>query len=81
MRRVQKAAWSHKACENGTWGGTIRREFEPQPGDIVALEHWGSSGFATTDADLQLKKHGIDQLIVIGLIAQHVRGGDRSLCR
>src|SRR6202453_4173136 len=47
----------------------IRREFEPQPGDIVALEHWCSSGFANTDLDLQLKKHGIHQLIVMGLIA------------
>src|SRR5262245_60492524 len=28
-----------------------------------------SSGFANTDLDLQLKKHGIRQLIVIGLIA------------
>src|SRR5262249_33764188 len=27
------------------------------------------SGFANTDLDLQLKKHGIHQLIVIGLIA------------
>jgi nicotinamidase-related amidase len=35
----------------------------------VALEHWGSSGFANTDLDLQLKKHGIHQLIVMGLIA------------
>ena len=35
----------------------------------VATEHWCSSGFANTDLDLQLKKHGIHQLIVIGLIA------------
>jgi len=66
---VQKAAWSHKTFEYGTWGGEIRSEFAPQPGDIVALEHWCSSGFANTDLDLQLKKHGIHQLIVIGLIA------------
>jgi len=66
---VQKAAWSRKTFEYGTWGGEIRREFAPQPGDIVALEHWCSSGFANTDLDLQLKKHGIHQLIVIGLIA------------
>jgi ureidoacrylate peracid hydrolase len=33
------------------------------------VEHWCSSGFANTDLDLQLKKHGIHQLIVIGLIA------------
>ena len=35
----------------------------------MALEHWGSSGFANTDLDLQLKKHGIHKLIVMGLIA------------
>jgi ureidoacrylate peracid hydrolase len=35
----------------------------------VALEHRCSSGFANTDLDLQLKKHGIHKLIVIGLIA------------
>jgi ureidoacrylate peracid hydrolase len=40
-----------------------------RPGEIVATEHWCSSGFANTDLDLQLKKHGIRQLIVIGLIA------------
>ncbi len=66
---IQKAAWSHKAFENGTWGGEVRREFEPKPGDIVALEHWCSSGFANTDLDMQLKKYGIHKLIVIGLIA------------
>jgi nicotinamidase-related amidase len=66
---IQKAAWSRKTFEYGTWGGEIRSEFEPQPGEIVAQEHWASSGFANTDLDLQLKKHGIHQLIVIGLIA------------
>jgi ureidoacrylate peracid hydrolase len=66
---TQKAAWLRKTFEYGTWGGEIRREFEPQPGDIVALEHWCSSGFANTDLDLQLKKHGIHKLIVIGLRA------------
>jgi len=66
---IQKAAWSRKTFEYGTWGGEIRREFEPHPGDIVANEHWCSSGFANTDLDLQLKKHGIHRLIVMGLIA------------
>jgi ureidoacrylate peracid hydrolase len=66
---IQMAAWSHKAFENGTWGGEIRSEFQPKPGEIVATEHWCSSGFANTDLDLLLKRHGIHQLIVIGLIA------------
>jgi len=66
---IQKAAWMQKTFEAGTWGGEIRSEFAPQPGEIVALEHWGSSGFANTDLDSQLTRHGIHQLIVIGLIA------------
>src|SRR5262249_20701819 len=66
---VQKGAWQHRSFEFGTWGGEFRAEFVPQPDEIVAQEHWCSSGFANTDLDLQLKKHGIHQLIVIGLIA------------
>jgi nicotinamidase-related amidase len=72
--------WRQKTCNalsvatlsqlwQGTWGGDFRAEFVPRPADIVSEEHWCSSGFANTDLDLQLKKHGIRQLIVIGLIA------------
>ncbi len=35
----------------------------------MAQEHWCSSGFANTDLDLLLKRHGIRKLIAIGLIA------------
>src|SRR6516165_4018241 len=66
---IQKATWSRRVFEYGTWGGEIRAEFAPKPGEIVAQKHWCSSGFANTDLDLQLKKHGIHQLIVIGLLA------------
>jgi len=66
---IQKAGWARKSFEYGTWGGEIRPEFVPKLGEIVATEHWCSSGFANTDLDLQLKKHGVHQLIVIGLIA------------
>ena len=66
---IQKAALKSKVFEAGAWGGEIRSEFKPQAGDIVAQEHWCSSGFANTDLDLQLKKHGIHKLIVMGLIA------------
>jgi nicotinamidase-related amidase len=66
---IQKAAWNSKVFAEGTWGGEIRSEFKPEPGDVVAREHWCSSGFANTDLDLLLKKHGIHTLIVIGLIA------------
>ena len=66
---IQKAGWMRRTFEYGTWGGEFRAEFEPKRGEIVVTEHWCSSGFANTDLDLQLKKHGVHQLIVIGLIA------------
>ena len=66
---IQKAAWSRKSFEYGTWGGEIRPSPEPHPADVVATEDWRSSGFANTDLDLLLKKHSIHKLIVIGLIA------------
>jgi len=66
---IQKAAWGRKTFEYGTWGGEIHPALVPVDGEIVAQEHWCSSGFANTDLDLQLKKHGVHQLIVVGLIA------------
>jgi ureidoacrylate peracid hydrolase len=65
---TQRAAWRRKTFEDGTWGGEIREGFEPQPGDVMALEHWCLSGFANTDLDQQLKLHGTHRLIVIGLL-------------
>src|SRR5262245_41666651 len=46
---IQRATWQHKSFEYGTWGGEFRAEFVPAPGEIVAQEHWCSSGFANTD--------------------------------
>ena len=66
---IQRAASRSKVFEYGTRGGEIPPGFEPHASDIVAQEHWCSSGFANTDLDLLLKKHGIHKLIVIGLIA------------
>ncbi|MFD7874902.1 cysteine hydrolase family protein [Streptomyces sp. NPDC059766] len=54
---------------DGTWGGTFHPDFEPLPGDVVAQEHWLSSGFANTDLDLQLKETAVRKLVVIGMRA------------
>ncbi|MFE9608153.1 isochorismatase family cysteine hydrolase [Streptomyces sp. NPDC006012] len=53
----------------GTWGGEFHPDFQPQQGDVVIHEHWGSSGFANTDLDLQLRQHGITHVVIVGLIA------------
>lgn len=66
---IQRVAAKSRIFEDGTWGGELHPDFTPQPGDVVAQEHWCSSGFANTDLDMQLKKHGVHRLIVVGLIA------------
>ncbi|MBB3656843.1 nicotinamidase-related amidase [Rhizobium sp. BK650] len=66
---IQKLAWNRRTFELGTWGGEFKAEFVPVAGEVVASEHWCSSGFANTDLDNQLKRRGIHRLIVIGLIA------------
>ena len=53
----------------GTWGGTFHDDFPVQPGDIVATEHWASSGFPNTDLDHQLRRHGKEKIILVGLLA------------
>ncbi len=66
---IQRQAWARKTFEHGSWGAKIREGFEPRDGDVVAQEHWCSSGFANTDLDQQLKVHGIHRLIAMGPIA------------
>lgn len=52
----------------GTWGAEWHPDFIPRPGDVMIKEHW-SSGFASTDLDLQLKQHGVDKIVLIGMVA------------
>ncbi|WP_406466857.1 isochorismatase family cysteine hydrolase [Streptomyces hirsutus] len=49
------------------WG--VPPDFQPRPGEIVVQEHWGSSGFANTDLDMQLKQHGVTHVILVGVLA------------
>ncbi|MFI2206485.1 isochorismatase family cysteine hydrolase [Streptomyces sp. NPDC020192] len=53
----------------GSWGGSFHDDFQPQPGEVVVHEHWGSSGFANTDLDFLLKQHGITHVVLVGLLA------------
>jgi nicotinamidase-related amidase len=69
INMFQKAGLPTKAFEVGTWGGEFNPEFGPQEGDVIIKEHWAQSGFANTDLDLQLKQHGIQKIVLVGLIA------------
>jgi nicotinamidase-related amidase len=73
-------AWDHptpyqlstakaQAFAVGSWGGEWHPEFAPLSGDIVVKEHWGGSGFANTDLDFLLKQRAVQNVIVVGLLA------------
>ena len=51
----------------GSWGAEIHPELLPEPVDIMARQHWNSSGFANTDLDFLLKQNGIDHIAVAGM--------------
>ncbi len=65
----QIATGKRQAFAKGDWGGEWHPDFVPQAGDIVIKEHWAQNGFANTDLNHQLRQHGIEKVILIGLIA------------
>jgi nicotinamidase-related amidase len=65
----QLASHERQVFAEGTWGGEWHPDFVPQAGDILIKEHWNSSGFANTDLDIQLRQHGIQKLILVGMLA------------
>jgi nicotinamidase-related amidase len=69
MTPFQLAGVPGKAFEDGSWGGEFHPDFGPQSGDVVIYEHWAQSGFANTDLDAQLKQHGIQRIVLVGVVA------------
>ena len=69
MSRAHRALGEGRLYELGTLGGEWHPEFGPHEGDVISSEHWGMSGFAHADLDQQLRRHGIDTIILAGLTA------------
>ena len=65
----QRAIQRDQMLADGSWGAQWHPELGPKPGDVVAHEHWVSGGFANTDLDFQLKQHGVEKIILVGLVA------------
>jgi nicotinamidase-related amidase len=65
----QLAGHESQIFAKDTWGGTFHDDFQPLPGDVIVVEHWRSSGFPNTDLDYQLRRHGYEKIVVIGMLA------------
>jgi nicotinamidase-related amidase len=66
---TQIASGKRQLFARGSWGGDYHTDFQPREGDVIVMEHWAQSGFANTDLDHQLKMHGIEKIILIGMLA------------
>lgn len=53
----------------GSWGGEWHPAFVPKPEDLIAQEHWSQNGFAGTDLNRLLRQHGVERVVLIGLLA------------
>ena len=49
--------------EAGSFGVEVIDEVAPKPGDVLAQEHWTSSGFANTDLEFLLGQRGIERVV------------------
>lgn len=65
----QLASAKAQLVARGSWGGEWHPQFAPRDGDVIVKEHWAQSGFANTDLDHQLKQHGVEKVILVGLVA------------
>lgn len=55
--------------EKGSWGAEFHPDLLPQPGDLIAQNHWTASGFANTDLDFLLRMHNIERIVLAGMRA------------
>lgn len=55
--------------EKNSWGAEFHPELLPQPGDLIAQNHWTASGFANTDLDFLLRVHNIYHIMLAGMRA------------
>jgi nicotinamidase-related amidase len=66
---TQQIIMRRHSFAKGSWGGEFHADFAPREGDVVVHQHWGQSGFANTDLDMQLKQHGVSHILLVGLLA------------
>lgn len=69
MTPSQRASERIQLFAKDSWGGEFHQALSPEDGDVIAAEHWLSSGFANTDLDFLLKQIGIDHVVIAGIRA------------
>jgi nicotinamidase-related amidase len=66
---IDRVMFDRKMFNRGTWGAEWHPELKPDDDTIVAASHKNLSGFHTSDLDIQLRKRGINTILLAGMSA------------
>lgn len=66
---IGKVMFERKMFNRGGWGVEYHHELTPDEDTVVCAPHKNLSGFHTSDVDVQLRKRGIDTVLLCGMSA------------
>ncbi len=66
---IDDVMFQRRMFDRGKWGSEWHPDLKPHDGTIICAPHKNLSGFHTSDVDIQLRKRGIDTILLCGMSA------------
>ena len=66
---IDQVMFERRMFERGKWGSEFHPDLQPDDETILCAPHKNLSGFHTSDVDIQLRKRGIDTIVLCGMSA------------
>ena len=66
---IDKVIFDRKMFNRGSWGADWKEGLDPDDITVIAAPHKNLSGFHTSDIDIQLRKRGIETMVLAGMSA------------
>jgi nicotinamidase-related amidase len=66
---IQRDTYAVQMFQVGSWGAEFHPALQPEAQDIVVAPHKTSCAFVSTELDLQLRQHGIERIVLAGMLA------------
>ena len=78
---IDRRMFERRMFERGKWGSEFHPDLQPDEETILCAPHKNLSGFHTSDVDIQLRKRGINTVLLCGMSANlcgesHLRDGE-----